>query len=282
MMMTAGMEAHPTGTLVDVALRRLTTGPLDSLAVCRDVLSIPQAPPLVAERLATALLGADPRVRRLGDGRWTRVECGAGSPELGSCVFAVVDVETTGGGARRDRVTEIGIATVRGDAIELVYETLVNPGRPIPRFVSAVTRITDTMVRDRPSFAAVADQVLAALSGRVFVAHNIAFDWRFLGWELRRARALALAGPRLCTLDLARRLIPGMRSRSLDTLANYFGVTIELRHRAGSDALGTARILRRLLDLAVDAGAQTLQDLREIDRRQSAPRTAGPMPVNEI
>jgi DNA polymerase-3 subunit epsilon len=283
--MSAGMEAHPAGTLVDVALRRLGNGPLDSMAVCRDVLSIPRAPLVVAERLATALLGADPRVRRLGDGRWMRVESGASSPDspdLNSCVFAVVDVETTGGRARSDRITEIGVAVVRGDSVELVFESLVNPGRAIPRFVSAVTRITDAMVRDRPPFSAIAEHVLHAVAGRVFVAHNIGFDWRFLGWELRRCRSLALAGPRLCTLDLARRLIPGMRSRSLDTLAEYFGVAIEPRHRAGPDALGTAKVLRRLLDIAVDSRAHTLHDLREIDRRQSAPRSAGPMPVNEI
>jgi DNA polymerase-3 subunit epsilon len=128
------------------------------------------------------------------------------------------------------------------------------------------------MVRDRPLFCEIADDLLGMLAGRVFVAHNVSFDWRFLGYELKRARGLGLDGPRVCTVALARRLVPGLRSRSLDSLAHYFGVEITERHRAGPDALATGRILGRLLSMAEDAGVTTLKDLVELARRRKGRR----------
>jgi DNA polymerase-3 subunit epsilon len=132
------------------------------------------------------------------------------------------------------------------------------------------------MVRDMPTFGEVADDVLNALAGRVFVAHNVQFDWRFLEVEVRRARDLRLDGPRVCTVKLARRLLPGLKHRGLDSVSRYFGVEIESRHRAGGDALATARILGRLLELAAEQGAQSLEDLTQVDARVKPRRTAGP------
>jgi DNA polymerase-3 subunit epsilon len=227
----------------------------------------------VAERLVAALLGSDPRVGRLGDGRWMLVAPANGCPTVSQSAFAVVDVETTGGApGKGDRITEVAVAVVRGSDVELLFESLVNPGRPIPRGVARVTNITDDMVRNRPSFGEIADDLLTVLAGRVFVAHNVGFDWRFLSSELRRARGLGLDGPRVCTIKLAKRLIPGLQSRSLDSLAYYFGLEIERRHRAGPDALATGRILQRLLTLATDAGAATLNDLDELVRRRKKTR----------
>ena len=143
----------------------------------------------------------------------------AGSPRLDDCGFAVVDVETTGGVLRSDRITEIAVIAVQQGRIETAFQSLVNPARPIPRAVSAVTRITDDMVRGQPLFSEIADPLFAALAGRVFVAHNAGFDWRFVSLELKRARGMVLDGPRICTVKLARRLVPGLKSRSLDSLA---------------------------------------------------------------
>ena len=106
--------------------------------------------------------------------------------------------------------------------------------------------------------------MLAALSGRVFVAHHARFDWGFLDAELRRARDLRLSGPRLCTVRLARRLLPQLRSRSLDSLTLFFGLENPARHRAAGDAVATAELLQRLLPLAREAGARTLADLESI------------------
>jgi len=271
------------GTLVDRALAYLAPGPGDSAAVARDVLGIPNAPPVIAERLAVALLGADPRVTRLDDGRWMVVPAGATSPSLEACSFAVVDVETTGGRpSRGDRIVEIAVVVVRGGSIEPVFDALVNPGRDIPSFVASLTGITESAVTGQPGFGDIADDVLAALGGRVFVAHNARFDWTFLSAELKRTRDRVLSGPRVCTVRLARRLIPELKSRGLDQVTQFFGIPVVGRHRAGGDALATAAVLLKLLDLAQEAGARTLDDLARVTRRMPKRRTALPTQADDL
>jgi DNA polymerase-3 subunit epsilon len=271
-----GLSAHPESTLVERVLKVLGFGPATPDSLCHDVIGLPGAPAAVCDRIAIALLGADPRVRRLADGRWGLVPEAQGSPLLDDCAFAVVDVETTGmraGGS--DRITEIAIVVVHGGRREVVFDSLVNPGRPIPPAICAITNITNDMVREAPPFHAVADQVLAALAGRIFVAHNARFDWGFVSAELRRARDLALDGPRLCTVRLARRLVKGVVSCGLDSLQRFFGLENHARHRAAGDALVTAEVLARLLRLAHQEGARTLQDIAAIEaRRRVAARRA--------
>lgn len=267
--MIPGLSALPDLTLAERALARLAAGSLPSAVITREILGIPRAPDAVAERLATALLGADPRARRRWDGEWELAAGVSGPPLLSECEFAVVDVETTGSRpSRGDRITEVAVVAVGPRGVETVCERLVNPERVIPGIVTAITGISGAMVRDQPVFAEIADEVLRALEGRAFVAHNARFDWVFLFHELRRARGVRLDGPRLCTVDLTRRLVTGLRSRSLDSVTTYFGVPIEGRHRAGGDARATAEVFRRLLDAAREAGAETLDDLRTIDRRE--------------
>ena len=266
-----GTSAHPESTLVDRVLQVLRFGPATPVSLCHEVVGLPGAPLAVCDRIAIALLGADPRVRRLSDGRWGLVPEAQGSPLLDDCAFAVVDVETTGmRAAGSDRITEIAIVVVHGDRREVAFDSLVNPGRAIPPAICAITNITNDMVRDAPPFHAVADQVLAALAGRIFVAHNARFDWNFVSAELRRARDLALDGPRLCTVRLARRLVRGVRSCGLDSMQHFFGLENLARHRAAGDALVTAELLARLLRLARQEGARTLQDVALIEARRLA------------
>ncbi|MBI2535731.1 MAG: 3'-5' exonuclease [Gemmatimonadetes bacterium] len=281
--MSGSTRIVPEGTLVDRALAYLAPGPGDSLALARDVLGIPHPPPVIAERLAVALLGADPRVSRLDDGRWMVVPAGATSPSLEACSFAVVDVETTGGRpSRGDRIVEIAVVVVRGGTIEPVFEALVNPGRGIPPFVATLTGITESAVADRPGFGDIADDLLAALGGRVFVAHNARFDWTFLSAELRRTRDRVLNGPRVCTVRLARRLIPELKSRGLDQVTQFFGIRVTRRHRAGGDALATAAVLLKLLDVAQESGARTLDDLARVTRRVPKRRSALPTQADDL
>jgi DNA polymerase III subunit epsilon len=222
----------------------------------------PRAPKGIAERVAATLVGSDPRVARLPDGRWTLAAAAAASPALDACRFAVVDVETTGTRPRRgDRIIEIAVAVLDRDRVTVAFESLVNPGVPIAPFVARLTGIDDAAARHAPPFAAIADRLLDHLAGAVFVAHNVRFDWTFLLVELERARSVLLQGPRVCTVRLARRLLPHLASRSLDTLAAFFGIGIERRHRAGPDALAAARILERLVGIARERGARTLADL---------------------
>ena len=276
-----GAQAHPSSTLVDRVHQRLRLRPELSSTLCHEVIGLPGAPDLVCERVAVALLGADPRVRQLADGRWGLVAEAQGSPLLDECSFAVVDVETTGMRAgASDRITEIAVVVVHGGRREVVFDSLVNPGRPIPPAICAITNITNEMVREAPSFAEVVDRVLSALAGRVFVAHNARFDWAFVSAEVRRARDLALDGPQLCTVRLARRLVKGVRSCGLDNLTQHLGFENGARHRAAGDALVTADLLAHLLRLAREEGARTLQDLAAIamrrTRRARRPRLASP------
>ena len=264
-----GTTAYPDSTLLERVLAQLRLGPRTPLMLCHEVLGLLGAPAVICDRIAIALLGADPRVRQLVDGRWGLVPEAHGSPLLDDCAFAVVDVETTGmraiGG---DRITEIAVAVVHGERREIVFESLVNPERPIPRGICAITNITNEMVRSAPRFAELAEGLLAALAGRVFVAHNARFDWNFVSAELQRSRDLTLDGSRLCTVRLARRLVKGVRSCGLDNLCRFFGFRNEARHRAGGDALVTAELLCRLLRLAREEGARTLQDLGVIEARR--------------
>ena len=265
-----GTSAYPDSTLLERVLAQLRLGPRTPSTLCHQVLGLFGAPAAICDRVAIALLGADPRVRQLEDGRWGLVPEAQGSPLLDKCTFAVVDVETTGvRSGYGDRITEIAVAVVHGERREIVFETLVNPERPIPRAVCAITNISNEMVRHAPRFSEVAERLLAALAGRVFVAHNARFDWNFVSAELRRSRDLTLDGTRFCTVRLARRLVKGVRSCGLDNLCRFFGFHNEARHRAGGDALVTAELLCRLLSLAREEGARTLQDLIIIEARRS-------------
>ncbi len=262
-----GLSAVPSGTLIDRALTLLLDGPLDAEGVATQVLGLPNAPRAVADRLAVALLGSDPRVRQQSDGRWALAAAAQGSPLLGECAFAVVDVETTGMQPTvDDRITEIAVVVVHGTRREVVFDSLVNPGRPIPGRIQELTGISDAMVKTAPTFADIADGVVDALAGRVFVAHNARFDWGFVGAEVKRAKGLVLDGPRLCTVRLARRLYRGEQSYSLGALAERFGLENAARHRAAGDAVVTGMLLERLLSVAAEKEIRTLQDLETMHR----------------
>lgn len=263
-----GFATFPERTLVDRAMDLMAAGPVEVDRLARDVLGLVNAPPAVAERLAVALFAADPRVSQLGDGRWALVAEAQGSPLIEDCAFAVVDVETTGMRARHgDRVMDIAVVVLQGPRRELVFDSLVNPGVPIPPRIGSLTGITRDMVAGAPGFEEIADALLAALAGRVFVAHNARFDWGFISAEIRRTRGLGLSSVRLCTVRLARRLLPQLESRSLDRLSEFFGLENPARHRAAGDALATAQLLERLLPHAREQGARTVADLELLTRK---------------
>jgi len=176
--------------------------------------------------------------------------------------FVVVDCETTGSRAwNGDRITEIAVVHVHRGVAERVFDSLINPDRPIPPSVTALTNITAAMVRAAPRFRDVCAQLLGVLEGHVFVAHNANFDWRFLSAEIERATRQPLRGKRICTVKLARKVLPQLRRRNLDALQNFYGVENAARHRAGGDAVATAAVFLRLLDAARDRGYTSLDDL---------------------
>ncbi len=273
----------PDSALVARARTFLAAGPAPATALIAYVCQLPGPPRMVAEHMAVALFERSKDFARDSEGRWSLaggrgipdrnaqqgghewrgIPVPARPPALGSLSYVVVDVETTGtrpfGG---DRITEVAAVTVRNGEIASVYESLVNPERSIPRFITALTRISWSMVKHAPPFRTIAAEVSDMLDGHLFVAHNAAFDWRFLAAELQRASGARLLGERLCTVRLARALLPQLRRRSLDSLARYYGVNNTARHRAGGDAVATAQILLRLLNEAESRGCATLEDLR--------------------
>jgi DNA polymerase-3 subunit epsilon len=184
--------------------------------------------------------------------------------------FVVVDVETTGGGSlRADRITEVAAVHVRNGVVVEEFETLVNPQRSIPPMITALTNISWEMVRHAPRFADICDRLIRMLDGKVFVAHNAEFDWRFVTAEIARATGQRLEGERLCTVRLARKLLPALRSRRLDALAHYYGITIEGRHRAGGDARATAKVLVKLLRELADRDCLTFEAMRDLLSRRA-------------
>lgn len=188
--------------------------------------------------------------------------------------FLVVDVETTGTGARGgDRVTEIAAVLVHEGRVTELFSSLVNPGRPIPWFITDLTGISDAMVRGAPRFEAIAGEFASHLAGRVFVAHNAQFDWGFLSAEFARVTPSPLddlATGQLCTVRLARRLLSFLPRRNLDAVAHHYGVSIDGRHRAAGDALATARVL---IGLIKDAGKRDIYTWGELEAMLQA-RTA--------
>lgn len=161
-------------------------------------------------------------------------------------MYAIVDLETTGGYADNHRVTEIAVYHHDGSRITDSFNTLINPGRNIPYFITGLTGINAEMVRDAPTFREVSEQVREWLKDRVFVAHNAHFDYSFLKKEFDEA-GVSWSSKKLCTVRLSRKIIPGLESYSLGRLAESLGIRIPNRHRAGGDAEATAKIFDILL-----------------------------------
>lgn len=160
--------------------------------------------------------------------------------------FAIVDIETTGSFPQQHGITEIAIVLHNGNEVEGRYETLVNPHQPIPPFIANMTGISDAMVAVAPSFEQVAPYIFNLLKDRVFVAHNVNFDFSFVKHHLQDA-GFHLQTPKLCTIRLSRKVFPGFRKYGLGHLCRELGIDIENRHRAGGDALATAKVLDMVL-----------------------------------
>lgn len=157
-------------------------------------------------------------------------------------LYAVVDIETTGSYAAANGITEIAIVIHDGKNVLSFYETLVNPHVPIPYFIQRLTGITEDMVRNAPSFSEIAAQVNELLQDKVFVAHNVNFDYSFVKHHLQTC-GFDLDTHKLCTVRLARKVIPGLNGYSLGKLTKQLGINHGNHHRAGGDALATADLL---------------------------------------
>ncbi|MBT2561526.1 GIY-YIG nuclease family protein [Pedobacter sp. ISL-68] len=162
-------------------------------------------------------------------------------------LYAVVDIETTGGHASANGITEVAINIHDGNEIVESYTTLINPKQPIPVYITALTGIDDNMLLDAPTFDDVALQIYQLLNDKIFVAHNVNFDYSFLKHHLAAA-GYDLQCKKLCTVRLSRKLIPGKSSYSLGKLCTALQIPIQNRHRAAGDADATSILFNLLLE----------------------------------
>jgi len=180
--------------------------------------------------------------------------------------FAIIDVETTGGRAARDKITEIAIVLFDGEKIIETYETLLNPECKISGFISQLTGITNEMVEDAPRFFEVARKVVEMTTDAVFVAHNARFDYSFIREEFRRL-GYTYTRKTLCTVQLSRKSFPGLPSYSLGKLIQHFNIPVKERHRAMADTLATTELFSHILQ--TQAGPAQINKLLKLGIRES-------------
>jgi len=162
-------------------------------------------------------------------------------------MYAVVDVETTGGKYNEEGITEIAIYKFDGNEIVDQFISLINPERPIQPFVVNLTGINENMLRNAPKFYEVAKRVIEITEDCTLVAHNASFDYRMLCTEFNRL-GFVYERPSLCTVALAKKLIPEQASYKLGRLVRALGIPLSDRHRAAGDARATVKLLKLLLD----------------------------------
>ncbi len=191
-------------------------------------------------------------------------------------LYAVVDIETTGSYAAGNGITEIAIVIHDGEKVLNYYETLVNPHIPIPYFIQRLTGIDNNMVANAPSFEEIAKHVYELLLDKVFVAHNVNFDYSFVKHQLQTV-GYDLESKKLCTVRLARKVLPGMNGYSLGKLTHQLSINHGAQHRAGGDALATAELFSILLKK--DTGGAIAAMLKGRNSEQYLPPH---LPVEEL
>ena len=217
-------------------------------------------PPGLADALLRPILARDRRVAYGTDGRFRLAPAAHGPPSPAGAPDVVTDVETTGTGADC-RIIEIGAVRVRDGELAERFQQLVDPGRahPLPPEIEELTGITAGMLEGQPPVTEVMPRYAEFLGDAVFVAHNAAFDRRFVYGEAAFLCQIHFLNPVLCTRNLARRLLPQLAHRGLDHVVRELGITITDRHRALGDAEATAKVLLTLFERLEALGYDRLE-----------------------
>lgn len=158
-------------------------------------------------------------------------------------IYAITDLETTGGSPKNTKITEIAIYKHDGNEIIDEYLTLVNPEIPIPSFITQLTGIHDDMVTRAPKFYEIAKDIIEFIEDCVFVAHNVGFDYGVLRGEFK-SLGFDFRKPHLCTVRASRIILPGHASYSLGKLSKDLNIDLNGRHRASGDALATCELFK--------------------------------------
>jgi DNA polymerase-3 subunit epsilon len=179
-------------------------------------------------------------------------------------MYAIVDIETTGGHASANGITDIAIVLHDGEKVYHQFQSLINPQQPVPIYIQALTGINNDMVKEAPTFAEVAAEIYDLLQDKIFIAHNVNFDYSFVRYHLAAA-GFNLDSKKLCTVRLSRKILPGYPSYSLGKLCHQLGIGNDSRHRAMGDAFATSTLFSMLLknDLEGHIQASLLQKSKE-------------------
>lgn len=161
-------------------------------------------------------------------------------------LFAIVDIETTGGYAAGNGITEIAVYISDGKKIVKNFHTLLNPVYAIPPYVASLTGITNEMVQFERPFNSIADELYELLNDKIFVAHNVNFDYSFVKYHLSQS-GYDLNCKKLCTIRLSRQILPGAPGYGLGKICKHVHIEIESRHRASGDAMATVQLFHLLL-----------------------------------
>ena len=173
--------------------------------------------------------------------------------------YVILDLETTGFKPVESGITEVAIISMVNGKEE-IFETLINPERPIPAEITEITGITDAMVCGKPTISELAPILDEILKGSIFVSHNVPFYWSFLDYYFRKPLRKPLCMPSLCTLRLARKFL-GLRSNKLCSVADYFKIELKNAHRAMNDTRAVKEILFGFIDQLEKHGIKTGNDL---------------------
>lgn len=236
------------------------------------IMKIREPEPDLARLLVSDLTARDPRIVLIND----EVEFIGFDDEaidLAETGFVVFDLETTGAKAPPCRITEIGAYRVKNCELVGEFHTLINPETSIPPFITSLTGISNSMVKNAPKFGDVAAEFLDFIGDSVLVAHNARFDMAFLNHEVGRVyEDYRVRNPSLCTVQLSRKLLPNIENHKLNTVANYYSIELLNHHRAGDDARATAKIFINLLAGLQECGVRDLGSARRFASKSSYAR----------
>jgi len=161
-------------------------------------------------------------------------------------LYAIIDIETTGQASAIGKITEIAIFVHNGFEITDSFSSLINPECFIPGFITNLTGIDNEMVKKAPKFYEVARKIVEITQDKVFVAHNVSFDYKFIQEEFKRL-GYDYQRKTMCTVRMGRKFLPGHRSYSLGRICSELGISINGRHRAAGDALATVKLFEMIL-----------------------------------
>lgn len=218
----------------------------------------------LAETLSQELASLDPRIQ-VNDGFIQLVNLEKQNLLLSDASFVVIDIEATDPKFPPGRILEIGAYKIAKNSIVSEFHTLLNPNMQIPNFIKELTGITDEMVEKAPRFSDIVLALLEFIGDSVIVAHNARFDVRFLNYEIGLIyEDYYLANPHLCTVQIARKVLPELENHRLRTIAEHYSIRIENLHRADEDARATAEIFIHLLEELEKLGIKTLEEVKKI------------------